>query len=466
MGEDQILTHYYHPTNFLLNVTGRHRWDFNVNGDKDGWVIRQVEGSEQGHESGVRDGVYSIKPAHSSVQIESYPLMLETESFDSVFVKMRSELKAGLGKVYFTTDQEPFYSEEKAVGFEINHDGELHEYKVYMADHSRWSGAVSGIRFHFFEIVADKSTEIALDRVRLGRGYLSRIPDTGQTKCYNSSQEIPCPSPGQPFCGQDAHYVINPTSYEVKIIDGDEVVMDHVTELMWSKGDDDFKGTRWEGAEHSTNLKFGWHADWRLPTKRELLSILDYSKSDPALDPQYFAHSREPEDRYWAVKTPAVEGFEAWGVSLWDGEIRPADKGDKYYVRAVRGRPLEFGDFRDNGDGTVTDITTGLMWQQGEARSMVWEASLAYCEQLELAGYDDWRLPNVRELSSLIDDERKKPSIDTSHFPGCRPSPYWSSTTHAKHPDFAWSVGFDDAATIRGGHKRRRHFVRAVRGGL
>jgi len=131
----------------------------------------------------------------------------------------------------------------------------------------------------------------------------------------------------------------------------------------------------------------------------------------------------------------------------------------------VRGRPLSFGDLRANGDGTATDVTTGLMWQQLETEVLNWAETLAYCEGLELAGYDDWRLPNIRELSSLVDDQTKGPSINVVFFPGCRPSPYWSSTTNADHPAFAWHVDFGDGRT-HGGHKGRRHYVRAVRGGL
>jgi hypothetical protein len=140
-------------------------------------------------------------------------------------------------------------------------------------------------------------------------------------------------------------------------------------------------------------------------------------------------------------------------------------KSDPNYVRAVRDRPLEFGHFKNNGDGTVTDITTGLMWQQREAKAMTWEKALAYCESLDLSGYSDWRLPNIRELLSLVDDSRDDPSIDTGYFPGCRPSIYWSSTTHALYPGFAWHIEFNDGQVRGGGHKGRRHYIRAVRGG-
>ena len=84
----------------------------------------------------------------------------------------------------------------------------------------------------------------------------------------------------------------------------------------------------------------------------------------------------------------------------------------------------------DNGDGTVTDTVTGLMWQQGEAGAMNWQNALIYCEDLALAGYDDWRLPNRNELHTLVDYTEFNPAIDIVRFPGALSSSrYWSSTT-------------------------------------
>ena len=89
----------------------------------------------------------------------------------------------------------------------------------------------------------------------------------------------------------------------------------------------------------------------------------------------------------------------------------------------------------DNGNGTVTDNRTGLIWQQGEPGYMSWGEALSYCEGLSLGGHSDWRLPNVRELESLTDDSRYYPAMDTSFFPDAHSSYYWSSTTDADYPD-------------------------------
>ena len=78
---------------------------------------------------------------------------------------------------------------------------------------------------------------------------------------------------------------------------------------------------------------------------------------------------------------------------------------------------VAFGAFVVNGDGTVTDTSTMLIWQQQTAGSMTWEAAISYCEGLSLGGHDDWRLPNTNELQSLVDYTRYYPAIDTAAFP-------------------------------------------------
>ncbi len=117
----------------------------------------------------------------------------------------------------------------------------------------------------------------------------------------------------------------------------------------------------------------------------------------------------------------------------------------------------------ENGDGTVTDTKSGLMWQQAEAGAMTWKDALVYCENATLAGYDDWRLPNRNELQSLLDYSRYEYKIDMVAFPWVMSS-YWSSTTYADNSDHAWCVGFP-SGSVFDNNKSNSYYVRAVRGG-
>jgi hypothetical protein len=121
--------------------------------------------------------------------------------------------------------------------------------------------------------------------------------------------------------------------------------------------------------------------------------------------------------------------------------------------------------FADNGNGTVTDNRTGLLWQQGEPGYMKWQNALNYCNGLTLVSYSDWRLPNIKELESLVDDGRYDPAIDTTYFPNANASSYWSSTTYAVYPSHAWYVYFANGYVFNYYKGDDYYYVRCVRGG-
>jgi hypothetical protein len=138
--------------------------------------------------------------------------------------------------------------------------------------------------------------------------------------------------------------------------------------------------------------------------------------------------------------------------------------------------------FVDNVDGTVTDTCTGLMWQRdwadvsGDGQStvedrLVWCDASAYCENLSFAGHDDWRLPNVRELQSIVDYGRVDPAIDPVFgvlLGTGDPGGYWSSTSSLARgpnpgPASAWYVNYFFGVAVFD-EKASGYYVRAVRG--
>jgi len=121
------------------------------------------------------------------------------------------------------------------------------------------------------------------------------------------------------------------------------------------------------------------------------------------------------------------------------------------------------GRFVDQGDGTVTDRCTGLIWQQDpSSQKFLWCEALQYCEGLDLGGHADWRLPNLRELQSLVDFGRPDLAIDPVFL--ALPSGHWTSTTPPSFTDTAWCVVFGFGTSEFVG-KDTRLSVRAVRGG-
>jgi len=266
---------------------------------------------------------------------------------------------------------------------------------------------------------------------------VSHIRDTGQTQCYNNEAEITCPNSGDAFYGQDAHYSTNP----LRFVDNGSVVTDSINDLMWQKADDGSKYNWYQamGIFDATynpgstdvcgSLSLGGYSDWRLPSRRELVSVLNYIQDEA--DTTYFQSSGSD---YWSSTTSVVSSDVAWW--LMGNRVIYGSGGDSaLYVRCVRGSSWGQNSFVDNGDGTVTDNMSGLIWQQyddGVARN--WEEALAYCEGLTFAGSSDWRLPDIKELESLVyinssNETPFLPAIDSTYFPTTQTDKYWSSTS-------------------------------------
>jgi hypothetical protein len=350
------------------------------------------------------------------------------------------------------------------------------------------AGSISGVSS------CENSTNDAIND-GTATGYF--VVDTGQEACFDDSVELDaCPVEGESFFGQDAQHAGNAPSFTDN---GDGTVTDNVTALMWQQspdanGDGDIDATDKMSYNNAVaqagELDLGGYTDWRLPTIKELYSLIDFSGIDPSgyegtdtsgltpfIDTEYFdfaygdtdAGERVIDSQYassnlYVGATAGDGGGTLFGVNFADGRIKGygltlfgSDK--TFFVIYVRGNS-EYGEnaFTDNGDGTVTDEATELMWSQDDSGAgLDWEEALAWVEEKNAEsylGYDDWRLPNAKELQGIVDYGR---SPDTTGSAAIDPSfnttsivneagdtdyaCYWSSTTHANWSDLSGSYG-------------------------
>lgn len=164
---------------------------------------------------------------------------------------------------------------------------------------------------------------------------------------------------------------------------------------------------------------------------------------------------------YWS-STPFSD-IRAWGLSSLGGFVTNL-KTATDPVRCVRGA-MSSPFLIDNGDGTVTDLPAGLMWQkQADNTARTWVDSINYCEGLSLGGHDDWRMPNAKELSSIVDTTKQSPAVDTTYFAGISSDVYWSSTTYVANPWQALTINFNYGATDVRAKESGVTYVWCVRG--
>lgn len=267
------------------------------------------------------------------------------------------------------------------------------------------------------------------------------IVDTDVHDHYSNTAVITAPTSGQAFYGQDATYDGNQPSYTDN---GDGTITDDVTGLMWEQ-DMGTKITFDAAFTKATNSTLGGHSDWRVPTMKELYSLIYFSGvvmgNDTVtmfIDTDYFNQpigdesigEREIDAQTWTeteyVGLTMMGDETVFGVNFVDGRVKGYPKFDPQtqdpntmYFRMVRlNTNYGINNYTDNSDGTITDNATGLMWQQADdATTRDWEGSLLYAENLSLAGHDDWRLPNAKELHSILDytrcpDVTNSPAID------------------------------------------------------
>ncbi len=302
------------------------------------------------------------------------------------------------------------------------------------------------------------------------------IVDTNQTTFFSNDAIIDAPAEGEAFYGQDASYTGNAPSYTDN---GDGTITDNVTGLMWQQ--DPGEKMTWpeavENLEAFNEAALGGYSDWRIPSIKELYSLVDFSgntgmgseSSNPYIDTDYFVFTygdAAGEARFIdsQILSSTIYGSTTlggsttvFGYNFADGRIKGYEIDKDFYCYYVRGN-TSYGQnlFVDNSDETISDEATSLMWMQYDSGyyeagdiadgTMDWETALAWVAEMNeqnFLGYSDWRLPNIKELQSLADYENSPivtgvPAMDELFY--CTPiincydeddyGYYWSSTTH------------------------------------
>ncbi|MBC8133189.1 MAG: DUF1566 domain-containing protein [Deltaproteobacteria bacterium] len=253
----------------------------------------------------------------------------------------------------------------------------------------------------------------------------------------------------------------NPASYADM---GDGTVKDNVTGLIWQKAVTSTQAFTWDGAKaYCTNLTLAGRT-WRLPTRIELLSIVDFTRTSPALNVAAFPNTPGGKFHWtsspWVVSQIATKPQYSWIVNFYEGLTSNAgDRTQTQYARCVSAPPAGAGPlptlYTQIAAGEIKDNLTGLIWQQASTTAtMPFAGAAGICAGLTLNG-QTWRLPSIKELSTLVNETppitKVSPAIDTATFPDTPSNgAYWSSSLFNSQPASAhlpWVINFTDGFT-------------------
>ncbi len=265
--------------------------------------------------------------------------------------------------------------------------------------------------------------------------------------------------PRWPMPNPPAAHLPNPFSYTDN---GDGTVTDHVTGLVWQKvvtGSATFAAAPAYCAGLTLPAPSG--TTWQVPTRIQLLSIVDYT-TGAAVDAPFLASGQPPGGKYtwtstsWVVSQIATKPQDAWMVNFGGGgglTSNAASQTATEWIRCVAApalTPLPYPHYVQAAAGEVQDVETGLIWAQASHNTLLTQpAAVAYCAGLGLNGHT-WRLPSVSELATLVDDNpnisKVSPAIDQCVFADTSPSTYYiSSSAWGTTP---WGLNYEDGFTF------------------
>lgn len=271
---------------------------------------------------------------------------------------------------------------------------------------------------------------------------------------------------------------------------------DNVTGLMWSLQTRPgnwaaVNGATFPDAGHNTPARCGMNSGWRVPNIRELFSLSHLGGVSLPIDSAFFPQTEF--ERYWSADASSSNAGLAWAVFYHErGGPQTTIKSTSRFVRLVHsGSPPLLSTYQTNTNGTVTDTVTGLIWDRcslglsgancdvGSAQRFSWSNALAEVSVRNSAnhlGFSDWRLPNAKELHSLL-RVNTTPMIDTNTFPNTplgttqvgsviEFNHHWSATSANANPAHAWLTNLGDGFNSAFLPKANPYYVRLVRGGV
>lgn len=276
--------------------------------------------------------------------------------------------------------------------------------------------------------------------------------ETDQTRCYDSAGiRIECRG-----TDQDAALPKRLTHGASRFQARGGCVLDTFTNALWCQNANpaEFPLT-WEearaiAADMAARKAFG-QENWQLPSRRLLFSLISHQHVNPAL-PEGHPFENVFSGNCWTADTCSRLPDQAWHIHLGGGRIPHANKQDSCLLWPVCPPRAESGAIQAASarfvieNRAVRDRLTGLLWLRDADpfnRPLSWQEALTAAKRFNetaVCGHLDWRMPNIRELESLVDLCADSPALAPDHPFGNVREVYWSSTTSVYEPRYAWAL--------------------------
>lgn len=514
-GKDQsyVNAYYYHPSNFLKNMAGKSNWEFKTNENTEGWSAHNFTDNKVNGQ--IDDGIFYVAKTkldsnnNYDPYISSSPLSIKANNFNSIEVRMASNTSNQKGAIYYKTQSDDNYDDNKRVEFTVNTDTAYHAYPIYLAgDLGRWQGTITGIR-----IDPSNDTSINPGQDSIGFDYIrfANIVPVNPTASIVSPQPPTGPS-GTQFLVQWSGFTKNGSlTSHLKRPDG--------TEFPTETYPTDSEGKA-NHAINSAGFSAGAYEHWAVDdltgktsniVSFAITSIVPNSPPNtpstptgpssgiPGTSYNFATSATDPDGDALVYQFSWGDGSNpSWGssaqshswslpgtysisakardehgaISSWSSakDISIGAQGLSVILPKTGQRTCfdELGNvidctgtgqdgeiqagliwpeprFLDNGNETITDRLTGLVWTKCANLAgylKTWSETLDYIRDMNAGiyqnyGYSDWRLPNIIELESLANSGEI--SVDwwlmTQGFSNVSGYAYWSSTTN---PNPVW----------------------------
>jgi len=246
-------------------------------------------------------------------------------------------------------------------------------------------------------------------------------------------------------------------------LNSNNIFLDETTNLVWTNNSKDttIKKDFTQAQDYCKNLNIDKYSNWRIPSLKELFTIVDITNYNPAVKDIF---SYTAPSGYWSSDNYPLDNNLIMGINFYDGSDGLSNKTTTNYIRCVSGEELANLSFvRDEIDEVVESSKMVQFQDNSEVKEnfVTYEDAISYCDKLDLSNKSDWRIPTINELRSIVNRDNSNPAINHIFLNNANEF-FWSSTPYQQNKEKIWTIFFRDGVDYQS-LKTDKAYIRCVR---